>query len=103
MYAKKATIYKMVSTNTLGIVSSTRQDVKEIRVSPIQGLNRAEAMKNYGIDKNIVGQVFTNAFDAETLLNSTYIEIDGMSYYITQIFNYAPTHCILILEGCTNG
>lgn len=98
MYVKQAQLFNMVCTNSMGIVSKKRQDTKQIYVSEIQGINRAEVQKTYGIEKNVVGQVFAPALDAETLLSLSYIEIDGVCYYITQAYNYMPSHSILLLE-----
>lgn len=98
MYSKKGMLFKMVSLNNYGVCEQKRQDIREIICSEIQGLNKAEVMKTYGIDDNITGQVFIPAQATHELFEMTYIEIEGIEYYINQIYNYQPSHAILLLK-----
>lgn len=99
MYIKKAQLFNMVSTNNMGMVTKIRQDTKQISTSEIQGITKADALKTYGIEKNVIGQVFAQAFSTEDLMNLSYIEIDNTKYYITQVYNYIPSHSVLLLEA----
>lgn len=99
MYVKRAQLFNMVSTNTMGIITKKRVNGKLIYTSEIQGITKADALKTYGIEKNVVGQVFSSTFNSEDLMNLSYIEIDDISYYITQVYNYNPSHSILLLEA----
>lgn len=98
MYVKTAQLFNMVSTNSMGIITKKRVNGKLIYTSEIQGITKADALKTYGIEKNVVGQVFAPAFSSEDLMNLSYVEIDSISYYITQVYNYSPSHSILLLE-----
>lgn len=98
MYFKKGMLFKYISLNNYGICTQERVNIKEIAISEIQGLNKAEAIKTYGIDDNITGQVFIPPQSTKELFEVSYIEIEGIQYHIEQVYNYQPTHSILLLK-----
>lgn len=97
MYSKKGMLFNLVSINNYGICKQEKVIVKEIICSSLQSLNKAETIKTYGIEDNITCQIFIPPQDTN-ILDASYIEIDNIEYHIEQIYDYQPSHFILLLK-----
>lgn len=100
MYVQEGLLYSLHNTNTNGIVTQTRQDMGKVLLSEVQSLNKAEVTKLYGIEEEVTGQVFTPAIsNIVDLMSLSHIQIDHVDYAISQVFNYRPSHAILLIKA----